>query len=114
MTREKFSTFDSADYLKTDADIEAFLAASAEGGDPTHYVRALASVARARSKNMAALAKKAGMSREGLYGALSGTGNPTLATMLKILWALDLQMGIKTSQKPRRPAKERESASASA
>ena len=44
--RETFSAFDAADYLKSDADIAAYLAAAAEGGDASHFARALGTVAR--------------------------------------------------------------------
>ena len=38
----------------------------------------------ARAGNMSQLAREAGMSREGLYRALSANGNPTLATVMRI------------------------------
>ena len=43
---------------------------------------------------MAALARDAGMSREGLYKALSEDGNPTFATVLRITQALGLRLRI--------------------
>ena len=55
---ESFARYDSADYLKTEEDIAAYLeAVMDEAGDDSAYVaRALGVVARAR--NMTALARK--------------------------------------------------------
>ena len=38
------------------------------------------------------IAREAGMSREGLYKALSADGNPSLATVLKVAHALGLRL----------------------
>ena len=43
---------------------------------------------------MSRLAREAGMSREGLYKALSDDGNPTFATVMKITRALGMQLRI--------------------
>ena len=94
MTEEQFARYDSADYLKTEEDIAAYLeAVMEEGGDDSAYIaRALGVVARAR--NMTALAQEVGMSRVGLNKALSGEGNPTLSTVLKVAKALGLKVSI--------------------
>ena len=94
MTEEQFARYDSADYLKTEEDIAAYLeAVMDEGGDdPANVARALGVVARAR--NMTALAQEVGMSRVGLNKALSGEGNPTLSTVLKVAKALGLKVSI--------------------
>ena len=61
-----------------------------EGGDdPAYVVRALGTVARIW--NMTALAREVGVSRVGLNKALSGEGNPTLGTVLKVAKALGLR-----------------------
>ena len=52
--------------------------------------KALGTVARARS--MTQLAKETGMGRESLYKALSGQGNPSFATILKVINALGLEL----------------------
>lgn len=92
---EKFSRYDSADYLKTEEDIEAYLDASLEeaGDDPSFIAHALGVVARAR--NMSQLARDTGMTREGLYKALSGEGNPTMATVAKVANALGYRLSLK-------------------
>ena len=94
MTEEQFARYDSADYLKTEENIAAYLEAVMEegGDDPAYIARALGVVARAR--NMTALAQEVGMSRVGLNKALSGEGNPTLSTVLKVAKALGLKVSI--------------------
>ena len=94
MTEEAFARYDSADYLKTEEDIAAYLEAVMDesGDDPASIARALGVVARAR--NMTALAREVGMSRVGLSKALSGEGNPTLSTVMKVAKALGLKVSI--------------------
>lgn len=94
MSEETFARYDSADYLQTEADIAAYLEAVMEegGDDPAYLARALGTVARAR--NMSALAREVGMSRVGLSKALSGEGNPTLSTVMKVAKALGLKVSI--------------------
>ena len=97
MPEEKFAHYDSADYLKTEDDIAAYLDAVMEEGsdDPAYVARALGVVARAR--NMTVLAQEVGMSRVGLNKALSGQGNPTLSTIMKVSKALGLKLTIQTA-----------------
>ena len=94
MAKEVFSRFDAADYLQTNEDIDAFLdAAMEEGGDDPEYIAVvLGTIARAR--NMSQLARGTGLSREGLSRALSGNGNPTMATLMKVAKALDLKIQV--------------------
>ena len=94
MTEEQFARYDSADYLKAEEDLAAYLeTVMKDGGNDLAYVaRALGVVARAR--NMTALAREVGMSRVGLNKALSGEGNPTLSTVLKVAKALGLKVSI--------------------
>jgi probable addiction module antidote protein len=51
----------------------------------------------ARARGMAQLAKDTGISREGLYKALSSDGNPSLATVLKVVKALGLKLTTKVA-----------------
>lgn len=94
--QETFSRYDSADYLKTEEDITAYMEAVMEegGDDPAFVAHALGAVARAR--NMSQLARDTGMTREGLYKALSGQGNPSFATVMKVAQALGLKLSFKT------------------
>jgi probable addiction module antidote protein len=89
MSNVTFSRYDAADYLKTDEQIAAYLDVALEDGDPAVITRALGAVARAR--NMSQLARDTGMSREGLYKALSGDGNPSFATVMKVAQALGVR-----------------------
>lgn len=87
---ETFTRYDTADYLETDEDIAAYLTACAEEDDPALLLAALGDVARA--KNITQLAAKTGLTRMGLYKALSGTGNPSYATVSKVAHALGLKI----------------------
>ncbi|MGL5290198.1 MAG: addiction module antidote protein [Aeromonas sp.] len=89
---ETFSRYDATDYLKTETDMVLYLEAVMEDGDPKLIAAALGDIARAR--NLSQLAREVGMSREGLYKALSGEGNPTFATITKVASALGLKFSI--------------------
>lgn len=84
--------WDSVEYLDSDEEIQAYLDACIDDseGDPAFIIHALATIARA--KNMSQLARDTGMSREGLYKALSPQGNPTFATVIKVATALGLSL----------------------
>jgi len=82
--------FDATRYLEADEDIAAYLDAVLEDGDPRVVSRALGEIARA--KGMTNIARATGMSRESLYKALSPGGNPEMATFLKVIRALGLQL----------------------
>jgi probable addiction module antidote protein len=89
---ETFTRYDTADYLKTDADRAAYFdACLAEAGDdPAYIAHALGVIARARG--MTQLARDTGLARENLYKALSTEGNPEFGTILKVVKALGLQL----------------------
>ena|SRR5271155_4384066 len=84
--------WDSAAYLKSDADIAHYLEAVFEDGAPALVAAALGDVARA--KGMSRIAQAAGLGRESLYKALSREGNPEFATVLKIMHALGLKLKV--------------------
>lgn len=89
---ETFAPFDAANYLDTVEDVAAYLEAIIDQGgeDPTVIARALGAIAR--SRNFSQIARQAGMTREGLYKALSADGNPSLATVIKVSHALGLRL----------------------
>ena len=89
--------WDSADYLKSDADIQAYLDACLEeaADDPAFILHALGIIAR--SKNMSQLARDTGLTREGLYKALSEDGNPSFATIAKVTKALGFKLTVEQS-----------------
>ncbi|WP_096699887.1 addiction module antidote protein [Polaromonas sp. AER18D-145] len=95
---EKFSPWDSADYLKTEEDIALYfeLCLQEDPGDGSLIRRALGSIARARG--MSQLARDTGLAREGLYKALSPEGNPEFATVMKVIKALGLKLGVSSAQ----------------
>ncbi|MGD8175612.1 addiction module antidote protein [Marinimicrobium sp. ARAG 43.8] len=92
----EFSRYDTVDYLQSEEDMAAYLNAVMEDGDPSLIAAALGDIAR--SRNISQLARDVGMSREGLYKALSGTGNPTFATMTKIAKSLGLRFSVQPSK----------------
>ena len=89
---EKFSTWDAADHLEDLGDVAAVLEAVFEeaGDDPAFIAQALGTIAR--SGNVSELARRTGISREGLYKALSADGNPSFATIMKVAKALGLKL----------------------
>jgi probable addiction module antidote protein len=88
----KLSRYDTADFLKTEDDIEYYLASIAEDNDPILTAHALGAVARARG--MSQLSRETGISRVGLMKALSAEGNPSFATITKVLDALGYRIDI--------------------
>ena len=90
MGKIKLRKWDSAEHLKSDEDIALYLDACLEeaGDDPAFIAKALGNIARARG--MSQLARETGLGRESLYKALSGEGNPSFATILKVIHALAL------------------------
>lgn len=90
MTDLKLTKWDAADHLKTEEDIALYLEACLEENDPALLAAALGDIARARG--MAQLARDTGLTREGLYKALSADGNPSLATIMKVMAALGVRL----------------------
>ena len=91
-TRDNFTPYDTADYLNDIGDVAAYLEAAIEDAadDPALITQALGVIAR--SGNLSELARRTGMSREGLYKALSADGNPSFATVMKVSHALGLRI----------------------
>jgi probable addiction module antidote protein len=88
--------FDSAEHLETEADVVAYLEACAAEEDPALMAHALGVVARAR--NVSRVARDAGLTREGVYKALSRDGNPSLATVMKVARALGYRVTFQPRQ----------------
>lgn len=93
-TEEKYLAFDAADYVTSVDDAAVMLETALEESatDPSALPVALGIIAR--SGNMSELARRVGMSRDGLYRALSEDGNPTWSTILKVTKALGLQIEV--------------------
>jgi probable addiction module antidote protein len=92
MAKTRTIPYDTVDYLKTDADIALYFEACIEEdpGDGSLIRAALSDISRARG--MTQLARDTGLSRDGLYSALSSEGNPSFATILKVTHALGLKL----------------------
>lgn len=90
----KLKKWDSAEHLRTDEDAVLYLEACLEeaGDDVAFITKAIGNIARARG--MAQLASDTGLGRESLYKALSGEGNPSFATILKVVQALGMRFHV--------------------
>jgi probable addiction module antidote protein len=92
----KLKKWDTVEHLQTEEDIALYLDACIEeaGDDAAFIAKALGNIARAQG--MTQLAKDTGLGRESLYKALSGEGNPSFATILKVTHALGLDFKVTT------------------
>jgi probable addiction module antidote protein len=94
--------WDSSKYLETSEDIAGYIEAifedAAETNDYSLLPHALGVVARARG--MTEIARETGLSRESLYKALSEEGNPSFATVMKVLQALSIELHAKAKGGP--------------
>ena len=91
---ETFTRWDVTEHLQTREDVCLYLEACVDDdpGDGSLIRAALNDIARAQ--NMSRLAREIGMTREGLYKALSENGNPSFATVMRITRALGMQLRI--------------------
>ena len=78
--------FDVAEYLDTEELRKDYLELVAKDGTQEELLKAISDVARARG--MTKTTKEAGITREGLYKALSPDGNPAFSTVWNILHSL--------------------------
>jgi probable addiction module antidote protein len=83
--------------LKNPEEAALYLTAAAEENDPALLLVALAQVAKAHG--ISRTAKRAALSRMGLYKILSKKGNPQLNTFLGILKASGIQVAFKPLQR---------------
>ena len=90
----KLRKWDSAEHLKTEEDMQAYLQACIEesNGDAAFIAKALGNIAKAIG--MAQLSRDTGLGRESLYKALSGDVNPSFDTVIKVVKALNLRLAI--------------------
>ena len=91
IARTKTIPYDVSQHLRTPEEMAAYLDAWLEEGpdDVVGIARALGDIARA--KGMSQVARDAGLSRESLYKALGENGNPSFATVLKVVRALGVK-----------------------
>lgn len=71
--------------------------AALQHGDPQLAAAALGDIARAKGMNQ--VAREAGLGRESMYKSLSSSGNPELATVLKVISALGLELHVTDTDK---------------
>jgi len=90
--KTRTTPYDSAEVLDSKEAINAYLKEALETDDPAFIAKALGVIARARG--MSQIAKKAGLSRESLYKALSAEGNPEFGTVIRVMQALGLKLSI--------------------
>ncbi len=95
--KSKTVPYDVAEQLRTPSEMAAYLDAwlAEAPDDAAGIARALGDIARA--KGMSQVARDTGLSRESLYKALSETGNPSFATVLKVAKALGLRLHADTA-----------------
>ncbi|AVO49498.1 putative addiction module antidote protein [Melaminivora suipulveris] len=88
----KLRKWDTVEHLQTEEDMVLYLQACMDeaGDDAAFIAAALGDIARARG--MSQLAKDTGLGRESLYKALSGEGNPSFGTILKVMHALGIKL----------------------
>src|SRR6266568_1480909 len=91
-SKSKPTLYVVAEHLRTPEEMAAYLDAWLDEApeDTAGIAKALGNIARA--KGMTQVAKDAGLSRESLYRALSATGNPSFATVLKVARALGMKL----------------------
>lgn len=86
------TSWDASKYLETEEDMAAYLNAALEDGDASVIAAALGDIAR--TKGMTQLSKETGITRDGLYKALSPTGNPSFDTVQKVVRAFGLKLDV--------------------
>ncbi len=90
--KTKLYNWNVNDALKTPEDRAAYIEAAMAENDPEFLTVALGDVAKA--EGMSKIARKANVTRENLYRAFSPGGNPTMATVMRVLDALGLTIRV--------------------
>ena len=98
MSEETYAPWDIVEVLTDEETIIEYLRAALEESDPEFFVRAVGDAARAMG--MTSIAQQTQMGRSSLYKALSGERNPRIATVMKVLDALGIQLSV-ASNRPR-------------
>lgn len=95
MENTKLTAYDPAEFLDTEKLQKDYLDYVAKEGTSEELIEAIKAVARA--KGMSKTAKETGISRSGLYKALSPEGNPTIDTLSKIAKSIGYKLNISFS-----------------
>jgi probable addiction module antidote protein len=88
----KLAAFDASEYLDNEEVIAEFLAAALEDPNPDVFLRAMASVAKARG--IGEVARTSGLGRESLYKALAPGAKVRYETVRKVLDSLGVKLTI--------------------
>jgi len=88
----KTSRWDASEFLESQEDIDAYLEAAFETGDPKQITKALGNVAKVQG--VMNIANKTGLAREHLYTSFSENGNPTLLTLTTVIDSLGYQLAV--------------------
>lgn len=89
----KIKEYDISSHLNSEEEMLIYINKLMDDDEISLVLSALGDIAR--SRNMSQLSRDTGISREGLYHALSGKGNPTFSAMIKITKALGLKLQFK-------------------
>ena len=91
---ETYSRWDVTEYLQSVEEVRLFLeeCAREDPGDGSLIRAALENIAEGR--NLDRLAREIGMSGDGLYKAISGDGDPSFATVMRVIRALGMELRI--------------------
>lgn len=92
MTHKKTYRWDPAEDIKTCEDVINMLQVAMDENDPAFLISVIGVVAR--SKGMSRIARELKLNREGLYDSLSAKGNPSSATVLRVLDVLGYRPSI--------------------
>jgi probable addiction module antidote protein len=87
--------------LRDRREAAAYLEAAIEDGDQAVLMLALRHVAQAHG-GVAAIARKAGLTREATYKMLSRVGNPELKSLRAVLAATGMRLAVKPIEKSER------------
>jgi probable addiction module antidote protein len=89
----KTSKWDPAEFIDDKEDVIAHLEVGLAEGNMEELLETMGDIAR--SEGMAQIARELGVTREGLYKSLAPDGNPSFATVLKLLDILGFQLSLK-------------------
>jgi probable addiction module antidote protein len=92
MNRLTTRKWDAVEYLDSPEMIREYLKVSFEEGDSEQLMMAIGQVAKAQG--ISEIAKKANLSRQSLYKALSQGSAPKFETVRKVVEALGCKLGI--------------------
>ena len=83
---------DVSEFIDTPEAEATLLADAFDSGDIGYITHALGIIARARG--MTQVARDAGVTREALYKAFGGSGDPKLSTLLGVMKALGVRISV--------------------